>query len=536
MAISTISNWVDSLANASDGRIRQIKKWYNLIRLENNLAQDNMESVISPDPRSSFNMATWLLTPQVWKVQFDTEGFTDEQMRKASGLERIIEREMLWQFRKGRGTLFGSAVVQMIKWALVTGWIAYATFPDEPHWTFNVFHPATVFPEYDSDGRLIAIARKYRLPVDTAKQLQLQQGWGPFLSTRSRPLVRSLWVRRAGEILHGVNIDNMDVRPLSPTGLPDFPINCFPVGGLPDDGSLMDNKWMEEIGQGLVAALMELQHNINKMQTYMQQILRDTANSMLVTRTQSGESPVTPETRFQRGPVYDLMIGEDLFFPAPPPLPPDMRTHSLDMRNQAQRNLFPDVSFGNFSQSVSVFLMTQATAGTQQVLNPFLTGIKDAVSRMIDFNIGFTRMRGGQLLGESLNGLPDDLLPEFRYDIVIPGDFINRVNSARMANPEFSLSQQTLVELLIPEVKNYVREEQQKSTDKVAKTAMFELLDGITKFREAAADAAAANDPELEEWATIAMNNLINQLKGTQGGAPEGMGAQFDDLQNLVGV
>lgn len=534
--MTTISSWVDSLANASDGRIRQIKKWYNLIRLDNNLAQDNMESVISPDPRSSFNMATWLLTPRVWKVEFDTEGFTDEQLRTAAGLERSIERELLWQIRKGKGSLFGSAITQMIRLALVTGWISYATFPDEPHWTFNVFHPATVFPEYDSNGRLIAVARKYRLPVDTAKQLQVQQGWGPFLSTRARPIVRSLWLRRGPEIWHGVNIDNMDVRPLAPTGLHDFPIKCFPVGGLPDDGSLMDNKWMEEIGQGLVAGLMELQHNINKMQTYMQQILRDTANGMLVTRTQSGESPVTPENRFSRGQIYDLQVGEDLFYPVPPPLPPDMRTHGMDMRNQAQRQLFPDVSFGNFSQSVSVFLMTQATAGTQQVLNPFLTGIKDALSGVIDFNMNMARQRGMPFLGESLGGLPDDLGPEFKYDIVIPGDFINRVNSARMANPEFSLSQQTLVELLIPEVKNYVREEQQKSTDRVAKTAMFELLDGITKFREAAADAAAAGDAELEQWATVAMNNLINQLKGTQGGAPEGMGAQFDDIQNLVGM
>ena len=35
-------------------RRTQVRKWYNLIRLVNDLAQPNLESVISTDPRSGF--------------------------------------------------------------------------------------------------------------------------------------------------------------------------------------------------------------------------------------------------------------------------------------------------------------------------------------------------------------------------------------------------------------------------------------------------------------------------------------------------
>jgi len=526
---------VDRLAQDSVARNNNIKKFYNLIRLDNNLAQDEMESVISPDPRSSFNMATWLLKPKTWRFQIDKDGFTDDEVRVATGLEGAIGREMLWHERQGRGKLFGSPIEHMIKLALSTGWIAYATFPHEPHWLFNVFNPVTVFPQYDVDGRLTAVARKYRMYADQAGQLASVQGWTGYNRQTRTVIMRSLWMDNGGEILHGVSMGNQEVRPLSPTGLPEIPLHCFPVGGLPDDGSIMDTKWFEEVGQSLVSGVIELQHNINKMQTYMQQILRDTANAMLVQRTNSGEGPATPENINKRGGVYDLSIGEDMYFPPRPPLPPDMRTHSIDMRSQAQRALFPDVSFGNFSQSVSVFLMTQATAGTQQVLHSFQDGIRSALGNMATQNVRFLRSRDMPVLGQDVRMLPD-VLADFDYDVVIPGDFVNRINSARMANPEFTLSQQTITDILMPEVRNSAEEQQRRGTERAVGTEMFKLVEALMRFREAAADANTFNDVQAEQWFTLALQNLENQLRGAQGNPPNGLGASIDDLQNLVGV
>ena len=525
---------VDQLGQAMAGRNRAIRKWYDLIRLDNNLAQDDMESVISPDPRSSFNMASWLLKPKVWKVRVDTDGFTDEQIKATSQYEQAVTRELIWHDRRGRGTAYGSPITRLIKLALSTGWFTFANFPGEPHWLMNVFNPVTVYPQFDVDGRLVAVARKYRMYTDMAKQMLFSQGWQSISTTNRRQvIVRSLWVDNYGDIIHGVSVDNEEVRPLSSTGLSEIPLHCFPVGGLPDDGSIVDSKWMEEIGQSLVAGVMELQHNINKLQTYLQQILRDTANAALVTRTSSGQGPVTPENRFKRGNIYDLNVGEDIYFPPPPPLSPDMRTHGIDMHQQAQRAMFPDVSFGNFSQSVSVFLMTQATAGTQQVLDAFLQGVKDAIGIVVTQNTRFLKDRGMPVLGQNLNSLPD-LTTDFDYDLIIPGDFINRINSARMANPEFTLSQQTIMDTLIPEVRNYAEEQQRKSTDRVVQSELYKMVEQLMRLREAALDANDFNDIQAEQWFTIALQNVENQLRGMQGGAPEGVGASFDDLANLV--
>lgn len=529
---------VDRLERKWQDRTAAMKKWYKVIELDNHLEQHGMESVISPDPLTAFKMATWLLKPKEWTVKFDTEGFDDESLRNIGGLERVVERELRWHQRKGAKKLHGSVMKHMLDMFVTTGWLCFAYFPGEKHWMLNPLHPATVFPEYNEDGELVGLGRKYRIYNDAMRSYLGGKGWLlPQManSTYTNAIVRSLWKMEGGVAWHGVAVDRQETRAMSPTELFEIPVYCYPGGGLPDNGVLSNTKWIIEVGQALVAGIMELQKNLDRMSTYMQQILRDVANNVTVTRTRSGESPVTPENRWKRGMIYDIGLGEDIYNLAPPPLPPEMRTHGLDMRQSWQRNLFPDATVGNFNQSVSTYLMSQATAGTQQALDPFHERFVNGISAMIDSNIQMTRDAGLDVLGFNARKLPEDLLANFFYQLSVPGDFIMRANSARIVNPRFRLSQQTLTEVLFPEVKSATDEQNKLSVEDAADTELFRMILSIKNYRRAAADAFALGDRESEKLFMSAVRRLERMVEGAQGG-PEStlLGNRPGNLRQLV--
>ena len=78
---------VDELEREWQPRRDAVSRWYKLIRLEDDLAQDGMESVIGTDPRSSYNLATWLLTPKTWSITSLKVGLSDEEIAE---IERTI--------------------------------------------------------------------------------------------------------------------------------------------------------------------------------------------------------------------------------------------------------------------------------------------------------------------------------------------------------------------------------------------------------------------------------------------------------------
>lgn len=519
-----IGREVDRIANMWQVRNRQMEKWYRLIRLENDLHQDGMESVISPDPRTSYDMAVWLLKPRTWRVRFDSTGMSDDEIRQVGGLEQRVEKEFVWQHRVGRTRMLGPVIDQAVRLFVATGWLAISALPGDRHWVLNTYHPATVYPDYDNDGRLVAVARRYNLPQARARAYTAASGWATSGMQSKSIVVKSLWQESPFGILHGVEIDGKEAMPLQPIpGLHRIPMYVLPGGGLPDDGN-MHWRWAEDVGQSIVAGILDLQKNINKTLTYMQQILRDTSNPVTVTNTQGGQSPVTPENRFKRGQVYDLGMNESIWSLGNPPLPPDVRLHIMDMHSMAQRSLFPDVSFGNFNQAVSTFLMTQSIAGTQKILSPFHEGLKAALGEVVTDNIETARFNGRtDVLGYPLVGVPEELVAAYDYDIVVPGDFVNRINSARIANPEFRLSQQTIMETLMPEVRNYGEEQGRLSVEDANRSEQFQLANQVLQARQAALEAAAFGDIEAERMYVQVAEGLKAQL---QGQPPDGVGAE----------
>lgn len=523
--VEVIRQRVDQLEGMWRDRASAVKRWYNLIGLKDDLAQEGMESVIGNDPRSSYNLATWLLTPKTWSVTSLKTGMSDEQVQASTTFEQMVEREVMLSIRRSRGKLHGSYLSQAVKLFVATGWICLVSSPTQP-WTINAWHPMTVFPDYAADGSLAGIARKWTVTPSQAHSLIHIEGWIPPPDRfRSNVVVRQLWTNTHEGVFMATIMSTHLARPMGPTMFDQLPVYCQPAGGLPDNGTIISDKWRADVGQAIVASVLDLQKNYDRMLTYMQQLLKDTANPKWIERV-DGDGVIKPEDLHKRGTVWTLGLGEDAWPVQPPGAPVDLRTHSFDLRSQVQRGTFSDASFG--AGEVSAFLMANITASTKQILQPFLDVLKDANGELFTRNALLAKRFNLKVGGADVPDIPEDIILDFNYDIEIPGDFLQRANSARILNPNFRISQETLTELMFPEIKDSMEERLRLTTEDVANSEVMMRITSIQKLRQAASQAQLAGDGETEALLMAAADQQQAELIGPS--TPEGEDRTFRDL------
>ena len=532
--VFAIRNRVDQLERDWLPRLTAARDWYRLIRLENDLAQDQMESVIGNSPRTSYNLATWLLTPKTWSINSLKSGLSDTEVQAANSAEQLVEREVMIALRHGRGSLHGSYLAHAVHLLVTTGWVCMVAAPTTPHWTINTWHPLTTFPRYAPDGTLVELGRKYTLSSSDAQTTIFMEGWIP----TPRPftgqvMVRQLWMDTPDGTYMAVLMNEHLVRPLGPTGFWRMPIYCQPAGGLPDDGTILPDKWRADVGQSIVASILDLQKNYDRMMTYTQQLLKDTANPKWVERSE-GPGVVKSEDINKRGVVWNIGLADDIWAIQPPAPPVDLRTHSFDIHSQIQRATFSDASFSG--QNISSFLMANITSSTKQILQPFLDAVRDANGELLSRNLALARSRRQTIGGATIPDYgPGDLSLEFQYDIEVPGDFLQRANSARMLNPEFRLSQETITRIQFPEVKDPFEERLRLTTEDVARSDLMTVVKTIKEFRQAAVQANLAGDGESEVLLIRAADKLEAQILGSpQAGQPNGGGAEAQTFRDIV--
>ena len=537
---------VNRLSSSWSRRRTEVQKWYRLIRLHNDLHQAGLESVISNDPRTSFDMALWLLNPRTPKFLIQREGLTDSEASKSVELENYAMREYLRWREEARSELHGNQENRSLALMLATGWYAVGSMPmSDGKWATQVFNPMSLYPEYDEGGCLVGLGRSYTVTGKQAQKKVIESSWRhPARWWPGNVTVRSLWKHVPEGVYQAITIGNILVKPVEFTPFIRIPIMTGPVAGLPDDGSIMgDDSWKGEIGQSVVTPMLDVQKNYDKMLSYMQQLLRDTANPRVQEKTRSG-GVVTVENWHSRGAIFSIEPGEDISTIAPPPLPPEMRSHQFDLRNMTKRATFQDTAFGGIEGQVSSILMTQVIAAAQRVLYPFQDTHMYLMGALATLNFHHMKHFGLGLKtpNSSFPSLPEDIRIGFRYDITVPGDFVQRASVARVLNPEFRLSNLTLYDNLFPEVQSAILEEGRLNAEDANKDPIFKAIITINEMMLAAAEARTAGDPQfavlLEQAARTMEQRMFqpqspsgNAVSATGGGLPpEGMPPVFQEL------
>ena len=183
--------------------------------------------------------------------------------------------------------------------------------------------------------------------------------------------------------------------------------------------------------------------------------------------------------------------------------------------------------------------MTQIISSSQRVLWPFQDAFMHLMGASATLN--FQHMKH---LGISLpNGggtLPENLVMDYKYDITIPGDFIQRASVARVLNPEFRLSQSTIYDTLFPEVQSALLEEGRLNAEDANRDPIFRALLTINELMKASAEARGLRDEQfavlLEQAANLMQQKIFQPQTGdnvsaTGGGLPAaGMSPVFQEL------
>ena len=500
------SNW--------NTRDRKIKEWYKILRLEDELKQEGMESVTSNDPRTGYNLGKHLMISSLVADKIVQEDLTPQEVEATNYIEGYVTRR--WNDGEKRYRSMGrqSLKGELIGLMLATGWHSVFSMVEQNKVWSEVWNPIEVYPEFGpAEVGLIEVAHIYTMKPAVASRKAKLMGWElsrPF--THNATLYDYWGFDDDGDVVNGIVLGDVQVKPLekepvlSELGM--LPVFISPIGGLPDRGAI-DSKWQEHFGESIVATNEELTKNYNRMLTFSQQLVRDVANPRWFERS-VGETPILrEEDLFKRGAVFRGAPGEDIQpFPVPA-VPVELRTMMFEYSNMLQRGLFPWAIFGNIQMQMSYLAMANIASAALQVLTPYMDAFRGLRSDINSYWVESLKLTGYKPCGFVMpKGMPDEVEFDVQADIEIPGYLVQRATVARMLDPTFRLSTDTVMDRLFPEVRDSLREQAKVRKDDAMSHPKAVLIDMVMAYREQARllrEKGLIDTAELYEKVAISM-------------------------------
>ena len=508
-------------------RNTKFKEWYELIEMVDKLKQKNMESFVGNDPKASFNLMSSMLN-QTIPHRIDPSKLEQEHIEPAAELSNFFDtawEDIHYKFRQ-RGRYWQDTFIGFL---LATGW--YSVFSivtdDGTQCVAEILNPATVFPDWDDI--LFECAHIFTISGRKAMRLAQRNNWGVSkIRENANVTVYDYWhLDDSGQVMNAISIDKDLVKPdqLQPR-FNRIPIFVSPCGGLPDMGEISQDKtkWRMEIGMSALAANENIYRYWNKWWTFSMQLLRDTAQARTFEKTASQKQIVKPEEWNKRGAHFKLGPNDDLGFIQPPAIPVELRSSQLDMEAMMQRGGPSWAMYGNIQQQMTAYVMSQIAASANQTTKAYHHGIIDCITDIDNFWLHLMQEHKYKPYGLGLpSGLPPNAKVTADYEMRIPGDLVQRATTARMLNPDFTLSNMKIMEELFPEIKNPMEENARIRADAAMKHPVRAAISLIESFREEALLLRKArNEPAavLYEKAAALVEASITSAPQPQGGAP----------------
>lgn len=508
-------------------RNRQFRSWYDVLLLTNTLEQKDMESVITNDPATGFHMALHLLTNSIISHKIPTEMLERPEITDTSMLEHYVTNHWRRLEKKHRRPGKQSWIREFISLMLATGWYSVFVLATPENLIAEVWNPMEVFPEYSSDD-LIGCAHIYPLsPAEANRKAKLNK-WSlnrPFNTNTT--LYNYFIMDDDGDAANAIVLGDNLVRPLSKLTRAEqasdiIPIFISPVAGLPDMGVIKAGKnWQKSYGESIIAANTQEYENQNKMQSYIQQLVRDSANPRWFEQSRGDKGILSPDTIFKRGAIF-RGSPEDAVTPLPTvPIPVEIRTILYDYANRIQRGLFPWTMFGNLQQQLSGYMMSQISSAALSVLTPYAMAMTGLLADVDNYWLHEIRERNLTPYNFKMpKNIPPDIEFEVEYNINIPGSLIQRATVARMLDPTFRLDFATTTDMLFPEIKDPLRVQGRVNKDEAMMNQIAQALALIDVYRSMAREAKEAGDAITSALYTKAASAVEAQLGAPTTGMP----------------
>jgi len=490
-------------------RERKIKDWYKVLRLEDVLKQEGMETVTSNDPRTGYNLGKHLMTSSIVADKVSQEDLTPQEVESTSYLEGYVAKRWAEEEKRYRRMGRQSFKGELIGLMLATGWYNVFSIVEEGRIWSEVWNPLEVFPEFGSaDIGLLEAAHIYTMKPAIANRKAKIMGWvlkRPF--THNTTLYDYWGFDDDGDVVNGIVLGQEFVKPLEKdlvlSELGVLPLFISPVGGLPDRG-VIDPKWQEHCGEGIVATNEELTKNYNKMLSFSQQLVRTVAQPHYL-ELSSGDTPIMTEESMDRwGSILRGAPGESAGALQPPAIPVELRTIMFEYSNMIQRGMFPWAIFGNVQMQMSYLAMANIASAALQVLTPYMDAFRGLRSDINDYWIKLlttTKYRPHKFIVPA--NMPEEVKFDVQADIEIPGYLIQRATVARMLDPTFRLSTDTVMDKMFPEVRDPLREQAKVRKDDAMMSPEAIMADQVLAYKEQARILREKKDPASIEAAEL---------------------------------
>lgn len=483
-------------------RAKKFIDWYNILVLNDELAQEGVESVVSNDPRTGYNLAKHLLMTMVIADKIESIELPSEYIPAVSYLEKYASERWEDQERRYRSAGRQSWIGEFVSWLLVTGWYnVFAMVTDKELWA-EVWSPAECFPGFGPEG-LVEHAHIYTLsPIAAAKKIKMM-GWPSPRSITGDMKFYDLWTFDTdGDVTNSVATEGhffkKPVKDIPCSKVGRLPVFSSPAGGLPDMGSIKGKgEWQTHFGESIVATNEDLTLNYNKMRSFMQQAARTAAQPHWL-ELSSGTSQIATEDLMNRwGSILHGEPGEDVKPLIGTPIPVELTNIMFHYQNELQRGMFPWAVFGNVQQQMSYLAMANVASAAMQTLTPYKGAVQGMRTDVNNFWTNMIIMNGFRPNRFKLPAnLPDreERMFNVECDIEIPGYLVQRATISRMLNPKFRLPNAWVMERLFPEVRNVLKAKADVRAEDAMSHPKAVLVDQIIAYKKQAKLLREAGD------------------------------------------
>jgi len=535
----------NALAGRYSERNSIFKENFLLLALNDEMAQEDMESFVANDPRTMWNMATYLLQPKplVHKInRLDRQPMEADEALATEVIENLLRRVWVQRnkrhMRKGKKDFFG----EFIGMLNLTGWwaIPHGVLGNQ-RFLVDVWEPGHVYPDFSDDEEegMVKLARITSMPVKAAHRRARRENWdiSTLQQTTGSVTEYQLFELEEGKVLQSIVVGNALVaEKVQLSGLRDIPVLVGATGGIPmvEDSvnihSMHENRVSSTrltraaAGQGILATNSGIFRSVNRQQTFVQQILHDTANP--VTWERGGQVIVNnPDDMNKRGAHFRMGFNEEIGTLGPNSIPPEFQTLLFNLRNMQQRGGFSDVVFGNIIQEVSATLVSQAAESAQQILSPFHVSSQYVVSEVSQGWFNVVKQNPGRFDGlittvevaafQVLQELDEEYEVNSSYAVRVPGDIANRVQMMRFASPSAEISPETSMNIFLHEVPNPREEMENVKAAEAERHPVMKMVALVGALQDAAVEVEEA-DPSLAQLYVKTAERLMQELP-TQG-------------------
>lgn len=512
-------------------REQEFNEMYDLMLLTDKLKSGQMETRISNDPITFFNMAMHILTPNPMLHKIPTFNLKKPEIATTSKVETFFQ-DTIWpgidESYRNRG--FESFFRALMSPMLVFGWYAVFRMADKDSLIAEVFNPAEVFPIYGVGG-MVSVARITPISKEDASSLieqNIENGWNKVVITSDVTLYDFWRVTSEGIVENGVVLGSQLAKPMTPDEQWEgkIPINCGPVNGLPPFSKLRLDEWKRICGRGIWATNKREYFDFNKELTFRQQLLRDTSQPKYWERVTGNKNILTPEKLSKYGSIFTLGSNEEIGILPMHPLPVEMSSSIFGSESRIQRGALPWMLYGNISEQLSSYTMSQVASAANQVLSPYHNAFNSIITDIDNHWLNKMRNHKSKPHGFQFpNDFPEGAKFNSSYKLFIPGDIVQRATTMRMMSPEAELSPESTIDMMFPEIGDPTVELAKLSKSKALNNPATQSIYVICAYRQEADDLEAMYPKDKNARSAASLyrkfaDMLEKQLLGQQEQAP----------------